>query len=488
MSEPVKIEPAALATESAPVAEAPTAEAVATAPAAAPAKKPDARGGGDKKRKSQGGGGTPRARTREAIPSLVDYARFDNIANVRELDAEIESELEAALNGVNQTELFAVDSSKQVQAAIGTGQTKKIGKVLAIRGPDIFVHVPGGRSEGVISKDQFPEGIPVVGADIEISIEGYDQVNGLLILARKWGAVQADWSTITEGMIVEARVLETNKGGLSVDVNGIKGFMPISQIDLFRVEKADQYVSQKLTCIVTEANPSERNLIVSRRALLEKQREEMREKTWATLEVGQIREGIVRNVKAFGAFVDMDGVDGFLHISEMSWKRVLDATQVLQPGQIVKVAVLKVDREARKVSIGLKQLEASPWDGIHDKYAIGTIVNGKVTRTADFGAFVELEPGLEGLIHVSELAGRRTWRVEDVVKVDQEVAVKVLSVDIEARRISLSLKQAMVREAPKSEDDEDDGEPETPVKERPRPTNLRGGLGAPTLLLGPPTE
>ena len=150
-------------------------------------------------------------------------------------------------------------------------------------------------------------------------------------------------------MIVEARVTETNKGGLEVDVNGIRGFMPISQIDLYRVEDVEQYVNQKLLCMVTEVDPEERNLVVSRRALLEKEREENSEKLWAELAEGQVREGIVRSVKEFGAFVDLGGVDGLMHVSEMSWTRVQDATKVVQPGQSVKVVVLRIDREKMKL-------------------------------------------------------------------------------------------------------------------------------------------
>src|SRR5438445_7728558 len=212
---------------------------------------------------------------------------------------------------------------------------------------------------------QFPEGPPTVGTEVEVHIERYDEANGLLLLSRKGAAVDADWSSVAEGMIVEARVTATNKGGLSVDVNGIRGFMPISQIDLYRVEDTEQYVNQRLRCLVTEVNPAERNLVVSRRDLLEKEREEARAKLWQELAEGQIREGTVRSVRDFGAFVDLGGVDGLLHISEMSWSRIQDATQVVQPGQAVKVVVLKLDREKHKVSLGLRQLTPSPWDSVN---------------------------------------------------------------------------------------------------------------------------
>src|SRR5204862_6466888 len=195
---------------------------------------------------------------------------------------------------------------------------------------------------GLLPAGQCPDGPPAVGAEVEFHMEGYDAANGLLLLARQGAAQTADWSSVAVGMIVEARVTETNKGGLAVDVNGIRGFMPISQIDLYRVEDTQQFINQRLRCLVIEVKPSERNLVVSRRALLEKEREENREKLWQELAEGQVRSGVVRSLKDFGAFVDLGGVDGLLHVSEMSWSRVSDPGSVVQPGQTIKVVVLKI--------------------------------------------------------------------------------------------------------------------------------------------------
>src|SRR5262249_46114689 len=195
------------------------------------------------------------------------------------------------------------------------------------------------------------------------------------------------------------------------------------------------------------------------------------------VEEGQVREGIVRSVREFGAFVDLGGADGLLHVSEMSWTRVQDPNAVVQPGQKVKVVVLKADREKRKLSLGLKQLQASPRDAIEDKYPVGHVAAGKVTRLAEFGAFVELEPGVEGLVHISELAPQRVFRVRDIVQAGQEVKVLVLRVDKAAHRLSLSLKQALPKPEPKPEE-EDEAEEQVEVKPpRPRTTPLRGGIG-----------
>ena len=401
---------------------------------------------------------------------------FGGAARLKNLESDIDKELEEAMGGLSEKEIYAAPAtSPAASGEPGTDDKRKKGRVLAIHGPDVFVDVPGGRSQGVIPASQFPDGPPAVGSEIEFHIEGYDNENGLLLLARQGAAQTADWSSVAVGMIVEARVSETNKGGLAVDVNGIRGFMPISQIDLYRVEDTQQFVNQRLRCLVTEVKPSERNLVVSRRALLEKEREENREKLWQELAEGQVREGVVRSIREFGAFVDLGGVDGLLHISEMSWTRIKDPSSVVHAGQTLKVVVLKIDRERRKVSLGLKQLTSSPWDNIESRYPINSVVKGKVTRLADFGAFVELEPGVEGLIHISELAPQRVRRVAEVVQPEQEVQVMVLNMDPAQRRISLSLKAASSKEEESS--DEEQELPDEARRERPRHLPLRGGIG-----------
>jgi small subunit ribosomal protein S1 len=401
---------------------------------------------------------------------------------LRELDALIEAELDAAMAGLDAKELYAEPAKDQRPTAQHGPKPMQKGKVLRVHPPDVFVEMPGGRSQGLLPMTQFPEGPPKVGDEVEFQIERYDPANGLMILTRQGAAVEADWSTVQVGQTVEARVTGTNKGGLSVEVNGIRAFLPISQIDLYRVENPEQYVNQRLLCMVTEVNAEERNLVVSRRALLERDRQEQAEKLWTELNEGQIRKGTVRSVKPFGAFVDLGGVDGLIPVGELSWKRVQDPTEVVQPGQQVEVIVARVDREKRKVSLSLRQLVASPYEQIAANYPPRTIVHGKVTRTAEFGAFVELEPGVEGLIHISELAPNRVFKVSNVVKEGQDVEVMVLNVDPEKRRIALSLKQALKAKeppppAPAAEEPAEE-EPAAPAKpQRPRTTPLRGGTG-----------
>jgi small subunit ribosomal protein S1 len=236
--------------------------------------------------------------------------------------------------------------------------------------------------------------------------------------------------------MIEARVTGINRGGLSLDVNGMRGFMPISQIDLYRVENPEQFVNQRLRCVVTRADPAGGSVIVSRRVLLEKDRDRL----WEELAEGQVRSGVVRSVRSFGAFVDLGGVVGLVHLSAMSWGRVHDPARLVQPGQKVRVVVLKLDRMQGRVSLGMKQLVPSPWDTATLDYPANALVRGKVTRLANFGAFIELESGIEGLVHISELAPGRVAEVSEVVQPGQEVQVKVLQVDAAQRKISLSLR------------------------------------------------
>jgi small subunit ribosomal protein S1 len=478
---PVVPEAAAPATESAekPAVPAPTAVPAKPAMPARPVKRQPPQRGGD----------MPNRRMREPVKALDDDYRYGTAPKMSDLDAEIAGELEAALNDLDKQDLLAADNARQARdsAAAEPGDARKKGRIVSIHGSDVFVEVAGGRSPGILPMDQFPDEPPKVGDAVDVTIEGYDRANGLLILTRQGAATVADWNTVAEGMVVEARVLETNKGGLSVDVNGIRGFMPISHIDLVRVESAEQYVGQKLMCVVTDVDRAEHNLVVSRRTLLEKEREAAREKLWAELAEGQVHTGIVRTVRDFGAFVDLGGVDGLLHISEMSWRRGQDATKLVQPGQSLQVIVLKIDHERRKLSLSVKQLEAGPWENIHDRFAAGQVVKGTVTRTKEFGAFVELEPGVEGLVHVSELDRKKVWRVSDFIKEGQEVQVKILNIDEAEQRISLSLRQAVADAEPvKTTDDAEEGADDVAPAPRTPTPGLRGGIGGAVSLPEPP--
>jgi small subunit ribosomal protein S1 len=406
----------------------------------------------------------------------------------RQWDETLEAELEAALSGFDP-KTFDVATSRPPRQAGDRPQVDRKdrgqearkgprkGRVIGARGKSLFVDL-GGKSEGVVPLNQFEGEVPAPGSEIEVIVDHFDPGEGIQHLRLKGQAIEATWENLQRGAIVEVRVTKVVKGGVEVNVDGIRGFMPISQIDLSRVDDAASYVNQKFKAVVAEANAREKNLVVSRRELLEQERAEMRETTWASLEEGQVREGTVRSVKDFGAFVDLGGVDGLLPVGEMSWSRVQKAEDLVKTGDKVKVKVIKIDPVARKLTLGLKQLTPSPWETAEHKYPRGLMVKGKVTKLMEFGAFVELEPGIEGLIHVTELSPTRVRRIADIVQPGQEVEVRVLKVEPDVRRIALSLLPAKGKEAAAEGEDEDDTTDLTPPAPKPeRKVPLKGGLG-----------
>ncbi|HWE39479.1 MAG TPA: S1 RNA-binding domain-containing protein [Isosphaeraceae bacterium] len=426
----------------------------------------------------------------EAIDEMLERATArptdrpkPEVSLKRQWDEGLEAELEAALEGFDPV-AFDVETRGRTRAADrehvpqpGRGQEERPGdqkgKVIAVRGKSVFVDL-GAKSEGVVPVEQFGAALPNPGDMIDVVFDRFDAEEGLLILSLKGAAVEATWENLRKGLVVEARVTRSVKGGLEVDVDGIRGFLPISQIDLNRVEETSAYINQRLRVVVTEANRREKNLVVSRRELQERERAEQREKTWKELDEGQVRKGVIRSVKDFGAFVDIGGVDGLLHVADMSWARAGDAGSLVKVGQEVEVKVLKIDREKQKVNLGLKQLLPDPWDEVEDRFPRGATIQGKVTKLMDFGAFVELAPGIEGLIHISELGPKRVFRVKDAVQPGQEVEVRILKVEPDVKRISLTLRPQPTAPAPEPEDEE----PDTPPAPKPvRKVPLKGGLG-----------
>jgi small subunit ribosomal protein S1 len=406
--------------------------------------------------------------------------------NNRELDAQIEAELAEAMRGFDVEATVSQAETVQKPQPMKAASGRRVGVVVGIHGNDVFVEVPGGRTQGVLPLQQFEGRKPVIGESVEFDIDHYDAANGLLILTRE-GAAQPvqDWSQVTPGLIVEARVTGTNKNktGLTVEVSGIKGFLPASQLDLYRVDDISQFVNQRLKVMVMEVNPAERNLIVSRRAVLEREKQQKADEFWQNVQEGQVRRGIVRSVKPFGAFVDLGGADGLIPASEFSWQRVNDLSQFVQVGQEVEVLINRIDYTNRKISLSMKKLTVSPLEEFAQRVKPGARISGKVTRLVDFGAFVELEPGVEGLIHISELAPQRVRRVRDIVHEGQPVVVEVLSIDPASRRVALSLKR-IAQEQLEAEEAAEQAEHEAALRaaeeamaNRPVNPNLRGGIG-----------
>jgi len=357
-----------------------------------------------------------------------------------ELDDALQLELDRALGDMSIDELLDAEAGRHIDSQRADGV--KVGKVIEVQGEDVFVDF-GGKSQGVLPAEQFAdEPLPEIGAEIEVTIEGYDPNDGLLILSREGAVLAATWETLEVGQVVEAYVTGHNKGGLELRFSGIDAFMPVSLIDMDRTEDMAPFVNTKLRCEVIEIDARRESVTVSRRAVLQREAAEAREKALASLEEGQIIPGVVRSIMPYGAFVDIGGVDGLLHVSDMSHSRIDDPHEVVSEGQQVEVMVLKIDREAEKFSLGLKQALPDPWEGAEGKWPVDEIVTGRITRLADFGAFIELAEGVEGLIPISEMSfERRIKHPSDVLAEGDVTKVRVMSVDPSARRISLSLKR-----------------------------------------------
>jgi small subunit ribosomal protein S1 len=395
------------------------------------------------------------------------------------LSPDLEDEFQQALGGAPVDSLLgsAEEISKQ---ALLEPESKHVGRVVAVHRDDVFIEL-GGREQGAVPLLQF-DSPPQPGQTLEVRVQRFNAEEGLYELALPHVAASiGDWSDLSEGLLVEAKVTGHNAGGLEAEVNHIRGFIPVSQIAIYRVEHLEEFVGQTLPCLVVEANPDRRNLVLSRRAVLEREKEEARKVFWQSLEVGQVREGVVRKLMDFGVFVDLGGADGLLHISQLAWGRVRHPSEVLQEGQTIRVRIDKIDPESRRIGLAYRELMQSPWTDAERKYPPLSTVHGKVTKLMDFGAFVELEPGVEGLVHISELAHKRVWRVSDVVKEGDEVDAVVLSIDTEAKRISLSMKNALPPEEPvAAEPEKAADEPAAPPKKKKPDLPLRGGLGRST--------
>lgn len=398
-----------------------------------------------------------------------------------ELSPELEAEYLAALGGQSLDDVMASEAEADTMAEL-VPDTRIQGTVAKIYREDIFIDL-GGRNQGVVSSRQFDE-LPEVGSTLELSVARFNADDGLYELTVPNAAVTvADWGDVAEGQVLEVVITGSNKGGLECEVSGIRGFIPMGQVSLYRVETPEEFVGQKLACVVTEANPDRRNLVLSHRAIMERERAEKRDQLLAELAPGQVHEGTVRSIRDFGAFVDLGGIDGLIHVSKLSWERVNHPNEVLTEGQAIKVRVDKVDKETGRIGLSYRDVGANPWDDVESKYPVGNRLMGTVTRIADFGAFVKLEPGIEGLVHISELSHGRVHRVADVLAEGQEMEVKILSVDRDAQRISLSMRALMpVPEKSKGSkpSDEDLAVPADSKLLAKKPKNLKGGRDEPS--------
>ena len=289
-----------------------------------------------------------------------------------------------------------------------------------------------------------------VGDTVEALVLQKEDKEGRLILSKKRAQYERAWGDIekikAEDGVVEGTVIEVVKGGLIMDI-GLRGFLPASLVEMRRVRDLDPYIGQKIEAKIIELDKNRNNVVLSRRAWLEQTQSAVRQKFLDELQKGQIRKGVISSIVNFGAFVDLGGVDGLVHVSELSWKHIDHPNEVVQVGDEVTVEVLDVDMERERVSLSLKATQEDPWQHFARTHQIGQIVPGKVTKLVPFGAFVRVEEGIEGLVHISELAERHVEIPEQVVQIGDAVMVKIIDIDLERRRISLSLKQANETEA-----------------------------------------
>jgi small subunit ribosomal protein S1 len=357
------------------------------------------------------------------------------------VDEQLDRDIEAAMAGVDLDRIMTEPTAGGEGRSRIRGVQSGVVHSIDLQKGEILVELDG-KNQGIAMVDQF-DTEPRIGDVVEFFVDRFDEREGIYKLLKKGAAVtSAEWETIQVGQLLEGNITAMNKGGLEMQIGTMRAFMPSGQVDIVFQKDISAFIGQRAKVVVQKVDRRAKNLIVSRRAVLEGERAELREKLFAELEEGQSRRGTVTSVMDYGAFVDLGGADGLIHISELSHRRGTKASDVVNVGDLVDVKIVKFDRETGKVGLSLKQLMADPWAGAESKFSVGTSVTGRVARIEGFGAFVEVEEGLEGLLPVSEISWQRVNKVGDVLKVDDIVKLSVISLDPAARKMSLSLRQA----------------------------------------------
>ncbi len=349
--------------------------------------------------------------------------------------------MSSALAGPTNTELSDLIDSKFRE--FREGSIVK-GTILDIRPQVVLVDI-GYKSEGAIPSNEFEDDEIEVGDEIEVLLEKLENDEGMVVLSKEKAAHKQNWEKIVkvyqDGGLVRGKVKSVVKGGLTVNV-GVEAFLPGSQVDIIPPKDLNEYVGNIYEFKIVKVNDERKNIVLSRREVIEAERSELRQQFLQTVKVGDKVTGSVKNITDFGAFVDLQGMDGLLHITDMSWGRINHPSELLHIGQSVEVVILDVDREKERVSLGLKQMSDNPWEDIERKYPIGQRVKGQVTKLLPYGAFIEIERGVEGLVHVSELSWvKRITRPSDVLELGQEIEAVVLGISIEEQKISLGVRQ-----------------------------------------------
>lgn len=378
----------------------------------------------------------------ESSPDRISEAHVpqDAAPTMADIDREV-AEAMAAMDANDAAELSGSSPVVPVPAHLEPG-AELVGTVVGVSGDDVFLQFDA-KTQGVLARNQFgKKEVLDHGRRVDVTFERYDADSGLLVVSRKGALQRATWTNISVGMVAQGRVTGVIKGGLEIDLKGIRAFMPGSQVDPAPLKDISVLLNQTIPCEVLEVDRRHKNVLVSRRKVIERERAAEREKLLAELAPGQVRRGVVGSITDFGAFVDLGGVDGLVHISDLSWTNVGKVSEVLSVGQEIEVKVLKVDRERDRISLSYKATQPDPWEGVEERYPAGTALKARVTRLADFGAFAELEPGVEALVPLSEMGWSRVNRASEAVQVGDMVDTVVLRVELAKRRIALSMKQA----------------------------------------------
>jgi small subunit ribosomal protein S1 len=360
-------------------------------------------------------------------------------------DVDIDQEVSAIFGKAQEP-----DGLKQLyEESIKAFETGSVvaGRVVRVVGSEAIIDV-GFKSEGSVPLEEFDGAKVEVGQQVDVLLEAVEDESGLVILSKRKADRIKGWERVLtqyhEGDVVKGRVSRKIKGGLLVDI-GVPVFLPASQVDIRRPADVSSYIGQEISCKILKIDADRRNIVVSRRRLIEEEREQAKRNLLSEMKVGQMRDGVVKNIADFGAFVDLGGIDGLLHITDMAWGRVGHPSEVVSIDQKLQIKILSIDREKEKVALGLKQKSASPWHNIEVRYAIGSKVKGEVVNITPYGAFVKLEEGIEGLVHVSEMSWtKRINHPSEVVNVGDEIEVVVLAIDKGKQEISLGMKQTEV--------------------------------------------
>ena len=438
---------AAAKTEEAPAEEAPKAKKTTTATKKAPAKK-----AAPKKAEEAPVEEAPKPveTPAEAAPKAEKkVAEKETKASAR-LNASIAPE-DFDWDAFEGGDIYGTDKSS-IQAAYDATLSKVVenevveGEVTSINKREVVVTI-GGKSEGVIAAPEFRYNPDLkVGDKVEVYVESAEDKKGQLVISHKKARALKSWDRVNEAFeadeIVKGFVKTRTKGGMIVDVFGIEAFLPGSQIDIKPIRDYDQFVNQTIDFKIVKINQEFRNVVVSHKALLEAEQEQKRSELIGKLEKGQVLEGVVKNITNYGVFVDLGGVDGLIHITDLSWGRINHPEEVVSLDEQIKVVVLDFNEQQKRIALGLKQLTPHPWDNLDPNLNVGDKVKGKVILLADYGAFIEIQPGVEGLVHVSEMSwSPRLHSAQEFLKVGDEVEAQILSIDREARKISLGIKQ-----------------------------------------------